>query len=210
MASEVSICNIALTSLGAEHITSLSDDQTEAKLCDANYDSSRDSALEARAWTFATKRAALARLAEAPVWGFSNAFQIPSDTITILEMRDALEERVNFNDLMNSTEWLREEDTIVTNASTARIRYIARITDPNRYTPAFIHVVAARLAYEIAIAITQSRSMQSDMWELYLAKLALASPTDGMQGRSRVIRSSKLTGVRGIGASVNGFADGVV
>lgn len=210
MASEVSICNIALTALGAQLITSLSDDQTEAKLCDANYDPARDSALEARAWTFATKRAALALKKTAPVWGFTNAFQLPTDLITVLEMRDALPNRVNFNELMNPTDWLREEDTIVTDAATARIRYIARITDPNRYTAAFIHVVAARLAYEIAIAITQSRELQSDMWDLYNAKLQIASATDGMQGRSRVIRATKLTGIRGVGASINDFASGTV
>ncbi len=207
--SETRIANMALTFLGATPITDLSDDNTEGRIVNIHFEQSRDAALEAREWTFAVKRADLAKLEEEPNWGFGSAFLIPSDTLRILEVRDDMQNRVNYQELMNSLNWRREGDKIVTDASIIRIRYLARITDPAKYTAAFVQVFAARLAMDIAIALTQSRAMFGDMASLYGAKIREAAATDGMQGRIQTLRSSRLTGVRGQGSSF-GFASGTV
>ena len=210
MVSEVSISNLALTALGAKTITARTDDTTEARLIDIHYDEARDATLEAREWTFAVHRQTLAQLEETPDWGFSFYHQLPSDTIRVMEVRQSSPERVNFRELSNRLDWRREGDRIASDSGTARIRYLRRITDSTKFTAAFVYAFAARLAYELAISITQSRSIQADMFSLYEAKLAMAAQTDGMQGRTEIIRSSRLTGIRGVGASVNAFADGTV
>ena len=210
MVSEVRISNLALTALGAKTITARSDNTTEARLVDIHYDEARDATLEAREWTFAVHRQTLAKSAETPDWGFSFYHQIPSDTLRILEARQETPERVNFRELSNRLDWRREGDRIASDSGTVRVRYLRRITDPNKYTAAFVHCLSARLAYEMSIPITQSRSIQADMFSLYEAKLVMAAQTDGMQGRTEIIRSSRLTGIRGVGASVNAFADGTV
>ena len=207
MVSEVRISNLALTALGASTITARSDDTTEARLVDIHYDEARDATLEAREWTFAVHRQTLAQLAETPDWGYSFYHQIPSDTIRLVELRSSERERVNHNELMNPMDWRREGNRVASNSETIQARYLRRVTDPNQYTPAFVHALSARLAYEMAVAITQSRSIQADMFSLYEAKLAMAAQTDGMQGRTEIIRSSRLTGIRGVGASVNAFAE---
>jgi len=209
--SETRIANMALTFLGATPITSLDDQGSEGKIVNIHFEQSRDAALEAREWTFAVKRTDLAALTEGPNWGFGQAFQIPADTLRILEVRDDMQGRVNYQELMNSLNWRREGDQIVTDAQLIRIRYLARITDPARYTAAFVQAFAARLAMDIAVGLTQSRAMFNDMAALYAAKIREAAATDGMQGRIQVMRSSKLTGVRGVGASAGGgFASGTV
>ena len=208
--SEIRIANLALTALGAATITSRDDDTTEGKLVNIHYDEARDATLEAREWTFAVHRKTWPLLESVPDWGFSTQFQLPADTLRIIEARSASKERVNFRELANTLRWVREGDKILTDSITLQIRYLRQITDPLKYSPAFGHCLAARLAYEMSIPITQSRQMQSDMFTLYETKLVMAAQTDGMQGRTEVIRSNRLTGIRGIGSSINSFASGVV
>ena len=65
MQSAVEICNVALSSyLGARPITSMEQPTPEAEACRLHYDRVRRSLLERADWTFATRRAALARLAD--------------------------------------------------------------------------------------------------------------------------------------------------
>ena len=56
MASEVDICNRALSKLGAARITSLTEDSVNARACNAMYESVRDAELRAHPWNFAMKR----------------------------------------------------------------------------------------------------------------------------------------------------------
>ena len=208
--SEAGIANIALTALGARPITSLDDDNTEAKIADIHYDASRDATLEAREWTFAVKRTTLPKNEKEPDWGYGAAFTLPADTLRVMEVRDdANANRINYNELANRLDWRREENLIVCDANIVRIRYIAQITDTNRFSPGFVQCFAARLAMDICVGITQSSKMLENMSGLYAIKLAEAAATDGMQGRIQIARSSKLTGVRGQGES-NSFASGVV
>lgn len=209
--SEVGIANIALTQLGARIIISVDDDNIEANMVKVHYDAARDAVLEEREWTFAVKRATLAKLEDPPEWGYGAAFQLPPDTLRVMAVRDDAPAHVNYNELMNTLDWRREGDTIVCDANIARIRYLAQITNPLEFSPAFVQCLAARLAMEMAIGLTQSSKLQSQAAQLYELKLKKAASTDGMQGRTQVARSSRLTGVRGIGASVGGgFASGTV
>ncbi len=179
MASEVSICNQALSWLGGAHITSLDDESTEAVLCKATYASVRDAVLEARDWTFAVGRYDLPKAATGPTNGYANAFPIPSDVLRILEVLDNLD-------------WQIEGQDVVTNEDAVSIKAVVRVTDPNRFSALFVQALAARLAADLAIALTQSRELQQQHYQLYLAKLDEAAANDGMQGKSRKITSSWL------------------
>ena len=73
MATAVSICNQALSLVGANSIISLDDNTTEARLCKAIYEPVRDALLEEHAWTFAIKWIDIPRLANPPLSEFKNA-----------------------------------------------------------------------------------------------------------------------------------------
>ncbi len=61
MASEVDICNLALSHLGdTAEIASLSERSTQAKLCARFYPMARNTMLEMATWSFATRRVKLA------------------------------------------------------------------------------------------------------------------------------------------------------
>ena len=87
MASEVSICNQAISWLGGKSIISLDDGTTEANLCKANYDHLRDVVLEAKAWTFAIKRVQFAKLSEDPLYGLVLPLPFPQTSLLCCKPR---------------------------------------------------------------------------------------------------------------------------
>ena len=91
MASDVDVCNMALSHLGSESaVVSLSppDGSAEAGHCKRFYALARREALEMAAFTWAKKRATLATVANpSDVWGY--AYQLPGDCITPLRVLQA-------------------------------------------------------------------------------------------------------------------------
>ena len=211
MTTEVSICNQAISWLGGNRIISLDDETTEARLCKANYAHLRDVVLELKAWTFAVKRVRFARLAEDPIYGFSAAFAIPTEILTVLQVsrfsapgesnatgttgpgpsrestRNGDEQRII---------WQREGETIVCDEAAIVGRCIQRIVDPSKFSPGYVQTLAARLAREIAIPLTHSNTLEDKMVKKYDLALSDGAVTDGLQGRSNKIRSDALTRVR--------------
>ncbi len=211
-ASEVAICNIALSWLGGDLIISLDDPSVEAKLCKANYAPLRDAVLEEREWTFAVKRLEYSQLVDSPLYGFDKAFQIPPEVLRILQVSlfdDAVLDPGITGDFRSSSrsgtgmgretriEWLREADRVLANGAQRIVtRSLIRITDTTKFSPAFDQCLAARLAMDLAIPISNSEKMQSAMASMYGEKIALAAASDGMQGRSYNTRTDSLTMVR--------------
>jgi len=156
MASEVDICNRALQKLGAERITSLSEDSRNARACNAAYSTVRDALLRAHPWNFAIERAELAADATEPAWGRANAFQLPSDFLRLLP---------NYpEDAVNSTDWQIEGQKIYTDDDAPiYIRYIKRTTDTATFDPLFVEALSAKMALELCEEITQSNTKKSDL-----------------------------------------------
>jgi len=170
MASEVSICNRALALLGANTITSLSDGSTEANVCNAVYADARDAVLRAFPWSCAIQRATLAQLSTAPVWGYDKAYSLPNDPRCLAVL-----------DLKESSKYRIEGRTLVCNSDTATIRFVARITDPGQFDPAFVFALACRISAEVSYALTQNRSLSNDMWQLAEKSIVEASIYDGAE-----------------------------
>lgn len=190
--SEVTICNLALSWLAGNLIISIDDDINEAKLCKANYELSRDAVLETMAWTFATKRFSLIPEVDIPSWGYDHQFTIPADVITLLDVTNKSDTANGANDL----DWRREGNLILCNASKVYIKAIIKVIDPTRFPPNFVQAVAARLAAEIAVPLTESKDLMMTMEGKYKDRLMIAAATDGIQGKTDVIDSRHLTGVR--------------
>ena len=190
--SEVTICNLALSWLAGNLIISIDDDINEAKLCKANYELSRDAVLESMAWTFATKRYALVPEVDKPAWGYEYQFTIPADVISVLDVTNKSDTPNGANDL----DWRREGNLILCDVSKVYVKAIFKQTDPARFPPNFVQAVAARLAAEIAVPLTESQQLLMAMEAKYRDRLMIAASSDGIQGKTDVIDSRHLTGVR--------------
>jgi len=131
-------------------------------------------------------------LVASPDHGYSTAFQIPSNTITI---RDVSAKPFTHQPEDNLS-WTRERDQILSDVSTVYVRYTIKETDPNKFSAGFIHACAARIAVDIAIAITGSKDMRDLMEKAYIELIETGGAIDGLQGVNKTLRSNKLTGIR--------------
>jgi len=157
--SDVDICNLALQMLGAASITGLppSDTSTNAKACNACYEKLRDKELRVNRWGFAKRRVVLAPDATAPAFDFLYAFSWPSDCLRPLRPQNR-----------NDCDWQFENKKILTNdGDTLNLVYIARVTDPNNFDAAFVEALAAKMAWHMCEAITQSNTKKADALKAY-------------------------------------------
>lgn len=194
MATPITVCNQALLALGAQPIVSFEDNTTEAKLCKAHYGDARDAVLEAHNWTFATRWLELAPLDVTPPGEFDHAFPLDPNVLRVLFVG---------SDYNRPARWRREGMNIMTDDASGKAQVLWRETDLSRCSSLFAQALASRLAAEMAIALTNSRTIMETHFQVYQAKVAEAARIDNLQGSSRRIRSRWLGRYRyGLGPTV--------
>ena len=170
--SWTSINNQALAKLGATEITSIDDDTTgNAIKCRAIYENVRDSLLRTYVWNCAIERAELALLSTTPEFGYSYEYTLPAAPycLRVLEMDGGYEFKV-------------EGRKLLTDQETCKIRYIKRITNPTELDALFVRVIVCDLASQLAVSITQSKTLKERL-DLELKTLLLeAEMADAMEG----------------------------
>ena len=168
MASDTGIANVALRLLKANRIVALTDGSNNANAANDVFASVRDGLLRAHNWNFATKRQKLAKSATTPVSGFDNAFPLPSDWIRTVHVHSNDAEAGN--PPLYREEELDDGGVIVTDVDELWMRYIYRVTNPNRmaadFQAAFAHALAVAIpgvsnssAAELAELRTEARSL---------------------------------------------------
>ena len=186
--SKIKIVNIALTKLGANRISSFSDNTEEAKAINAVYDDILDEVLVAHPWTFAQKRHVLAQLTITPVMtedGMTIVYAKPTDCLKITFTSDI------------TAQVKLESDGILSDTAGLKIIYTKRATETILYFSAFTSALATRLAAEVAASLTQSFSKARDLLEDYeKLKLPRAKSEDSKQGTPRDIRQDAWTNAR--------------
>lgn len=200
MTERIDVANMALSWLGEEEITSLDDNLDRARQLKINYIPARDSTLEAHEWSFAIKRFTPSKLAAAPEYGAASRFAIPSDILRVLAVdRDQTSAVTPWDAPINSHEqvdWVLEGREILCDEEVIYCRGIRRVEDEGIFSPLFVHAFAAKLAALVAVNISASVELQSNMYGLYERFIHEAKTRDGLQGRSRRIRSRRLLKVR--------------
>jgi hypothetical protein len=79
---------------------------------------------------------------------------------------------------------------LLSDEGVVKIKYVARITDPQEYDANLIDVLAASLAFEISYAITGSNSVKQMMAAEYSDKLKQARFVDGTEGAPQRLEAS--------------------
>lgn len=176
MSSAVEIANLALVGvLGHAPIVSFADDNKAGRTMDLLFEPCRDAVLRLHPWNFATSRAVLAQLGTSPPFGFTAQFALPSDFLRVLRLNEG------------RTEYRIEAGNLLTDADRAELLYTARITDTGRFDPLFVQVLAAYLAVEAAIPITNSLNLKEQARSEFREKLQEARSVDGMDNYQDVL-----------------------
>ncbi len=183
MPSQIAVCNLALTKLGADRITSLADDVKEAKELSAVYDILLKSELEKYRWAFAIKRASIAALADAPAWGYDLQYQLPDDCISLVQIDGADEVGYLSNIITESTApYMVEGRQILTDLTAPlSIKYVSLVEDPNQWASVFVDAFATRLAFEVCEAVTQNNAKKATLWAEYQQHIGAARQMSAIQ-----------------------------
>ena len=198
--SEVSICNQALSLLGAigrentVPLTSLDDDSNYARLCKLNYEPVRDAVLAEHNWSFATRWEKLTAAADPSPGEFANEYPLPGDVLEVLFVGE---------DYDHPEEWRLEGNAVRTDGP-GKVQVIYRVEDTSRFSSLFTQAFVARLAAELAIPVTNSRTLMENMFAMYDQKMKRAAARDSQQGTSRRIRSRWLSHSRNRGMHLAG------
>ena len=172
MASTVDICNGALNQLGATTILSLTEDSKNARLCNSRFTQVRDAVFRSHPWNCLQKRIQLAADTDTPAWGFTQQYTLPADCLRVLTILDY------------DADYKIEGRKILTDNSTMKILYVARIEDPNQYDELLRETLSASLAADIAYAITSSNPTATNMYNLFQDKLKEARFVDATEGQN--------------------------
>jgi len=194
MTSTVDIANYALNSLGANNISSFDENSKPARLINQRYDSVRDSVFRAHPWNCLIRRAELAQETDAPAFGYTYQYALPTNPycLRVLEFTNGTLSYPQDNMKSNTggPVFIVEGRKLLSDEGVVKIKYVARITDPQEYDANLIDVVAASLAFEISYAITGSNSVKQMMAAEYSDKLKQARFVDGTEGAPQRLEAS--------------------
>ena len=183
MPSVVDICNEAMDLLGAATITALTEDSKEARLSNRRFETVRDQVLRAHPWNAVIERKELAQDSSAPAFGFAHQYTLPTNPycLRVLSFWNGnVDNEIAAYDSQNM--FKVEGRKVLSDETTCRIIYIARITDTEQYDSLLSSTIAHKLASEVAYAITGSNSVAQQMFQLYQARLGEARSMDAAEG----------------------------
>ena len=173
MTSEVAICNAALAKVSNNRITSLTEGSTAGNLCNEMYERIRDRLLRRHIWNFNKKRVKLAQLSTAPVFGWTYAYQLPSDWVRNIAVH------ADSSGLSPTHDYETEGRTILADHENLYLVYGARITDPNDFDDMFREALAYALAVELAVPLAKSATLRDRMDAAFQAYVMEAQTIDG-------------------------------
>ncbi len=175
----ITVCNAALARLGEARISDLEEDTAAGRACALNLPLARDEVLRAHWWNFATERAELSRLAEAPLFGYAYAYQLPVQCLRVLEV----------NGVSGSgapdAEWEIEGGKLLSDEPGVHVRFIKQVTDLDLFDPLALEALVVLMAAKVAPAIQGgSTAKAAELKEEFVRMVApLARRVDGNESR---------------------------
>ena len=196
MASEVDICNMALSGIRGGSINSITEPSLQAQQCKLKYPFLRDMLLRDVPWNFAHKVESLALLTD-DLHNWVYAYQYPSDCLYINKLILDFEEFGDTGDGVTRSRHIEDiyspdlgrqvkyeiqnvdgNRVIAANEPSLRISYRKKITDPYLFDTLFIQAFVKLLESELAIPVVGAevgRQLRSDAIQLYKGYLEEAT-----------------------------------
>lgn len=212
MATEVSICNLALARLGDDATVSSIDPpegSAQAEQCRTFYPLARDSWLEAFTWSFCRARKQLAQVTSEST-SYEYAYALPSELLRAIAVipSDATDDNlssirefypVSYYDAHAYSAEVRapfhiealEDGTrvVYTDLEDAILMYTKRVTDTSKFSPLFVNSLSYYLAGMLAgPLISGDRGMKTgqQMDSMAYALVGKAQESDANQSHDRI------------------------
>jgi len=173
MSTFLNIANISLCELGLREIATLTQGGRAADRCAEHVEAAVKEVLCAHAWSHATVWDTLAVLETAPPFGYSYAYQAPTECYRVIDVRsesDLKAPRINFEQVRGKK--------IYTDASPCYVRYVVHAeADLLLASPEFCLACAYKLAARLCVPLSKSDD-QGKMKSLYREALDVAKLGD--------------------------------
>lgn len=181
--SAIDISSRALVLIGAEPITSFTQNTTESIVANNMYEDVIRSSLSIARWRFATQQAVLSQVGSDPTGRFDTAHQLPNDLLTLHAIT------VNDN-LINYTVYGDKVFSNTTSTDVVIADYTFRQTETN-FPSYFTIAVEYALASIFASAIVRSTSLSNLMNVKADQLMAKARNLDAQQQTTRKLTTSR-------------------
>lgn len=157
--SEIDICNLSLSMLGADSIRAFDENNKRARLCKNLYRFSRDHILSQHTWPFAKGYEELKEvlLENTNIPLSDHTYQLPNDCLAAEDIEPK----------GSDTKWTVKNRVLYTPIKPVYLYYTKQITDPTLFALPFINILSAYLAYRLAPAISKNPKMVPIMRENY-------------------------------------------
>jgi hypothetical protein len=176
-ATETTVCNQALSKLGARRIIDLDEESPEARACRLHYTETRDEVLRHHRWNFSIRREELDQLVDVPLYGWAFQYQLPVDCLRVLEVN-------GWGAGSRPAAWDVEGRKLLTNEEPVKIRYISQVTDCNLFDAIFVEALALKLAAKLCLPVNGSAEMAEQfLTEYEKVTGSRARRTDAFEGQ---------------------------
>ena len=165
--TNVSICNEALSMIGAKTIQSFDDNTENARRCASIYASTRKALLRMHPWSFAKKRAQLAAVSTHPAFGYSHAFPLPNDFIRLFDS--------------GQHEYEMEGRHILANTNLINLVYVRDEDNEELWDSLFSECMALYLVNKLAKPISGSNAEADSAWQKLQNMLKQARAINGQE-----------------------------
>lgn len=185
--SDVSICNSGILKVGGELISSLDDNTRTSNICQSQYPILRDEVMRSCPWRFAlTQRVLSVPSGTPPAFGYSSAYDIPSDILRVW--------------IVGTRNWTEVGNQILCDKPDGiNCLCIEQNTDPTSYDAQFAEALSWRIAQEIALALVQSVPLAQQMEKGYEKAMALARSSNAVIGSPESLVADTWTNARKYG-----------
>jgi len=173
--TKVDIASRALIMMGAQPISSFSDDSTEALVVNNIYEEIVESSLTRHRWRFATGQKQLSLLADAPVGRYTYAYQMPTNPL-VLKIN-----AVTVNDYGSQ--------------STVIMDYIFR-QDESQFPPYFRLALEFQLASVFAGSIARDSGMIREFGDRAERQYLIAKNTDSQETTANKLDTNRYLNLR--------------
>ncbi len=180
----IDIANSALSKLGAELLTSLTEDNDRAVLFNALYEQVRDATLEAFPWSFALKRTTLAQSASTPTFDWAFAYPLPADCLKV--------EKTDEDDYPWTVETIGGTEMLFSDRGSMKVKYIFQVTDTAKFSPTYVEALTEHMASEMAMGITGKSDLKKLHYEIYAVKIKEARTRASQQKSADIVEPDDL------------------
>jgi hypothetical protein len=189
-ASEVEICNLALSYLGQRaSIASIANPESQDEInFSQHYDLTRQCLLRSYAWSFAQTETILASTGGA-TQDYLNQFLLPSDCLRLLSLGSSL---------FRIRDYKLEGRTILVSSiftqpsiSSLKIKYVTDMKDVQFFDPLFIQLLGLELANRLSYLYQRSTDDQKRINDLLKQETSKAVGTSHQESRPRRIDISR-------------------